>query len=98
MKKYTFIGTPESFHTGSGQTPILVRNQFNRGDDIDILQPSTDPIIRKAEEIIKIPGMEIIETANPNDRVIIKGIGELDQFSILRKNTDNISNPQESAG
>jgi putative protease len=86
IKKYTFIGTPEGSQEENGQSVIMVRNQFNKGDDIDILQPASDPVIRKAEEIIKVPGMDAIETANPNDRVIVKGIGELSPFSILRKN------------
>ena len=32
--------------------------------------------------------MEQIETANPNDRVVIMGIDELDPFSILRKKAE----------
>ena len=88
IKKYDFIGTPERPQRRNGPPAIMVRNQFSRGDNIDILQPLSDPIIRKAEEILKLPNMEQIETANPNDRVVIKGIDELDPFSILRKKAE----------
>ena len=42
IKKYTFIGAPDNQQEKNGNPVILVRNQFNQGDDIDILQPSSD--------------------------------------------------------
>jgi U32 family peptidase len=85
IKKYSFVGSVENRHRETEEAVIYVKNQFKEGESIDVLQPYKDPFVRKAAKILRVPGMDPIETANPNDKVVIKGLGAVSPYSILRK-------------
>jgi len=85
IKKYSFVGSVENTGRELEEAVIYVKNQFRKGESLDILQPHKDPLVKKAENILRVPGMDPIETANPNDRVVIKGLGAVSPYSILRK-------------
>jgi len=89
IRKYRFIGTVEDIAGDSGEAIIAVRNQFMTGDELDILQPGKDPVKKMAKEIIMIPDMNSVPTANPNDRVLLGGLGKVDPYSILRIKTQD---------
>ena len=83
IKKYTFIGTYEGFNRNYNGPLIKVKNQFHKGVEIDILQPKKDPVLFRADKILDGAGKELA-CANPNDKVILPGLGKLDDYSIFR--------------
>ncbi len=84
IKNYIFVGTVSGTDTLHDEPVIAVRNQFSKGQILDILQPGKHPEERLIDEMSLESGTEPISIANPNDRVIIKGLKGIDPFSILR--------------
>jgi len=90
-QNYKFIGTCAREISEDGCTEILVKNQFKKGDIIEIIEPGIFPRLFKVDEIIiKRNRYEFLtDEANPNDTVILKGLGNINLFSIMRKKTEN---------
>jgi putative protease len=84
IKKYTFVGTVVGGREEYGGTVIGVRNQFNKGSILDILQPRRKPQEYRVDKIIMASNGEEADVANPNDIVVIPGLVGLDPYSILR--------------
>ncbi len=84
IKDYIFAGTISSTDTPDDEPVITVRNQFSKGQMLDILQPGKHPEERLIDEMFLENDPEPISIANPNDRVMIKGLKGIDPFSILR--------------
>jgi len=84
IKKYTFIGTVVGDREEYGGTVIGVRNQFNKGSVLDILQPGCKPQEHRANRIIMASNGSEVDVANPNDIVVIPGLIGLNPYSILR--------------
>ena len=84
IKKYTFIGTVVGDSEEYGGTVIGVRNQFNKGSVLDILQPGCKPQEHRANRIIMASNGSEVIVANPNDIVVIPGLMGLNPYSILR--------------
>jgi len=84
IKKYIFAGTISSTDTPDAEPVIAVRNQFSKGQVLDIMQPGKHPEERLIDEMFLENDPEPISIANPNDRVMIRGLKGMDPFSILR--------------
>jgi len=89
---FKFIGTCFKEFSENESSEILVKNQFKKGDVIEILEPGILPRLFKVDEIkIKRNNYEFLtEEANPNDIVLLKGLGNINSFSIIRKKTENV--------
>jgi len=87
IKKYTFVGKVDGWNKKCGKPVILVKNQFKQDEEIDILTPGEMPVKRNVDKIIMESSMTKIAVANPNDKVIVEGLGGLNPYSILRKKT-----------
>jgi putative protease len=87
VKDYRFVGLYNGFSEKYGLPLVLVKNQFKSGEIIEILEPGCElPRTQKINEIIIIKNNNDfpVETANPNDVVILKDIGKINRYSILR--------------
>ena len=87
IKDYRFIGLYNGYSEKYILPLILVKNQFKTGEIIEILEPGCEiPRAVRINEIIIIKNNNEFssETANPNDIVILKDIGEINPYSILR--------------
>jgi len=85
IKNYIFAGTVSGIDTLHDEPVIAVRNQFSKGQILDIQQPGKHPEEILIDEMFLEYGTEQpISIANPNDRVVIKGLKGIDHFSILR--------------
>jgi putative protease len=84
INKYRFIGVMLRYDEKLKGPCIYVKNQFFKEDIIDILQPGKEPEKLKIEKIIDIKNGNEIENANPNDKVILSGLGRFDKHSIFR--------------
>jgi U32 family peptidase len=87
IKDYRFIGLYNGHSEKYCLPLILVKNQFKTGEFIEILEPGFEmPRTVKISEIMIIKNNNAIycETANPNDIVILKDGGNINQYSILR--------------
>jgi putative protease len=84
IKKYTFIGTVIENRSKYGGPVIGIRNQLNRDNELDILQPGKNPQKHRIDKIIMASNGEQADVANPNDIVVIPGLVNLDPYSILR--------------
>lgn len=84
ITKYRFIGVYHDFNAEHNGPTISVKNQFRAGEVVDILQPHKDPEKFKIGKLISVPDKKEIEYANPNDRVILCGLGKVSPFSIFR--------------
>lgn len=84
IKKYDFIGTCHGYNNKYNGPVINVKNQFNAGKAIDILQPYVNPKRFLVKKIVSASENAEVACANPNDRVIICGLGRVDPFSIFR--------------
>jgi hypothetical protein len=84
IKKYSFIGTIDGWDKKLDEPIITVRNQFRKGDEIDILMPGKMPERKTADCIMDGSSLKPVQTANPNDRVIIKGLKGISRYSIFR--------------
>jgi hypothetical protein len=63
---------------------MRVKNQFKVGETLDVLQPNENPKKFMIKRMLLTNTEEEIGVANPNDLVIINGIGEVNQYSIFR--------------
>jgi putative protease len=87
IKDYRFIGLNNGYSEKYGLPLIFVKNQFKTGEIIEILEPGCEmPRVKKINDIIIIKNNNEFtsETANPNDIVILKDIGKINPYSILR--------------
>ena len=84
IKKYTFIGTVIENKSKYGGPVIGIRNQLNRDNELDILQPGKNPQKHRINKIIMASNGEEVDVANPNDMVVIPGLFNLNPYSILR--------------
>ncbi len=84
IKKYRFVGVYKGFSKQYNGPVITVKNQFREGESLDISQPGEDPKIFKLEKIRLASGDKELETANPNDEVIICDLGKVSVYSIFR--------------
>ncbi|MCD4669908.1 MAG: U32 family peptidase C-terminal domain-containing protein, partial [Actinomycetia bacterium] len=84
INKYIFAGTVSGINTLYNEPVITVRNQFSKGQILEIQQPGKYPEEKPIDEMFLESGPEPISIANPNDRVIIRGLTDIDPFSILR--------------
>ncbi|MCL5073979.1 MAG: U32 family peptidase [Actinobacteria bacterium] len=92
IKNYRFAGLCNGKSEKYGLPVVLVKNQFKTGEDIEILEPGKMPYIVKIKEIIIIKNDSdfISDTANPNDIVVLKDIGNMNPYAILRIKENNI--------
>lgn len=84
ITKYRFVGIVKSIDNKYESPVIMVKNQFSRGQLMDITQPDRRPLKRKIDKILSYPGGVEIGVANTNDTVLIPGLGKLHPYSILR--------------
>lgn len=86
IKNYRFTGVCKSISEKYNLPLILVKNQFKAGENIEILQPGKMPVEKRIKEITVIKNNNDFssDTANPNDIVILKDIGKINPYSILR--------------
>jgi len=86
IKNYRFTGVCNGVSEKYNLPLILVKNQFKAGENIEILQPGKMPVEKKVKEITIIKNNNDFpsDTANPNDIVILKDIGKINPYSILR--------------
>ncbi|MDD5658607.1 MAG: U32 family peptidase [Actinomycetota bacterium] len=85
-KDYRFVGLYNDQSKKYGLPLILVKNQFKKGEIIEILEPKKMPYEVRINEIVisKNDCDYMADTANPNDIVMIKDIGEINPYAILR--------------
>jgi putative protease len=87
VKDFRFAGLYGGFSEIYRQAIILVKNQFKAGETIEILEPGCKAPKTKKIEVMTVLKNNVAfasEVANPNDNVIISGIGDISPFSILR--------------
>lgn len=86
IKNYRFTGVCNGISEKYNLPLILVKNQFKAGENIEILQPGKMPVEKRIKEITVIKNNNDFssDTANPNDIVILKDIGKINPYSILR--------------
>ncbi len=84
IKKYRFIGVYHDYSEKHDGPIIKVKNQFVKGETIDVLQPYREPLRFSVKKILSVADEREIKCANPNDLVIICGPGRLDPYSIFR--------------
>jgi len=89
IKKYRFVGTYKNYSEKYDGPAINVKNQFKKGEIIDILQPHKNPRKAVIKRIISDNNYSKVDCANPNDVVILGNIGKVDQFSIFRIKNNN---------
>jgi putative protease len=83
LRKYRFTGNVESFSEKYDGPVIKARNQVKKGDMLDIIQPGKNPLKFKLSEIIDAHSEKQMEVANTNARIIIKGLGKIDSYSLI---------------
>ena len=83
LRKYRFAGNFESFSEKYGAPVIKARNQIKKGDILDIIQPGKNPLKFKLDEIIDANSEKQIDVANTNARIIITGLGKIDEYALL---------------
>jgi putative protease len=86
VKNYRFAGLYNGINEKYNKPEILVKNQFKTGEYMEILEPLKMPVKVKINEIIIIKNNNdfMSNTANPNDIVILKDIGNINPYAILR--------------
>ncbi len=84
ITKYRFIGVYHDFNSVHNGPIINVKNQFRVGEVVDILQPHKNPEKFKIGKLISVADETKLKYANPNDRVILCGLGKVSPFSIFR--------------
>jgi len=86
IKRYRFVGVCKGYNKKYNGPVVRVKNQFGRGETLDILQPNTYPSKFKVNRIILYNNEieEEVDCANPNDIVIIPGLGNLNPYAIFR--------------
>jgi hypothetical protein len=83
LRKYRFAGHVEGFSEKYDSPIIKARNQIKKGDVLDIIQPGKNPLRFKLAEIIDANSEMQMEVANTNARIIIKGLGKIDSYSLI---------------
>ncbi len=88
---FKFTGICFKEFSEDGCSEILVKNQFRKGEVLEILEPGTMPRLFKVKKIkIKRKNYEFFtEEANPNDIILLEGLGNINLFSIIRKRIQN---------
>jgi U32 family peptidase len=84
IRNYRFVGVYKDYSKKHNGPIIRVKNQFKSGETIDVLQPKENPKKFVVKKMLLANNEEEIGVANPNDLVIIKDIGEVNQYSIFR--------------
>lgn len=84
IKKYRFAGVFARYNKKYRGPVINVKNQIRTGEILDILQPYREPLKYKLIKMISAIDKTEIKCANPNDSVIICGLGEINPYSIVR--------------
>jgi hypothetical protein len=79
------VGTVADYEAGSGQVKILVRNYFETGNQLEVLDPHAPDIKRFKVELIKRDNGEIIEKAHNQYTVFLKVPEPLSTGSIIRR-------------
>lgn len=88
IRKYRFVGIYDSFNEHYDGPVIRVKNHFKLGEVLDILQPKKYPQKFLLKKIILPADGSEVSCANPNDLVIIAGLGKVSPFSIFRVKED----------
>ncbi|MBC7334100.1 MAG: U32 family peptidase [Actinobacteria bacterium] len=88
IRKYRFVGVYHSFSKEHDGPVIKVKNNFKVGDILDILQPYAYPKKFILKKLFLYEDKSEISCANPNDLVIISGLGRVNPFSIFRVKDD----------
>lgn len=86
IKEYRFVGLYDKLNQKYKKPQILVKNQFKQGEYIEILEPFKMPRVVKINEIVIIKNNDdfVSDTANPNDKVVLKDIEDISPYAILR--------------
>jgi len=84
INKYRFVGVFLEQDKRLDGPCLYVKNQFSKEETIDILQPGEKPKEARIGKIIDIKNGNEIDTANPNDKVVLKGLGRFNKYSIFR--------------
>ncbi|MBN1298437.1 MAG: U32 family peptidase [Actinobacteria bacterium] len=84
IKKYRFAGSVEFFSDKYGINIIKARNQFKKGQTLDLIQPGKKPSSITLKSIINFNTLKEVDVVNTNDLVIINELGNFDEFSLLR--------------
>lgn len=88
---YKYIGTCTDKNPETGYCEFVAKNQFKKGDILEILEPGNLPYCLKVNEIIiKRNNYEFLsDEANPNDIVLLKQLKKISSYSIIRKKSKN---------
>ena len=84
VRKYRFVGVYDSYNEKYKGPVIKVKNQFRRGEIMDILMPGKEPIGLKITKILSSPDESEIAVANPNDLAVLCGMGKVSEYSLFR--------------
>ncbi len=84
IRKYRFVGIYDSYNEKYKGPVTKVKNQFRRGEVMDILMPGKEPVKIKITKLLLAKDESELECANPNDIVILCGMGEVDKYSLFR--------------
>ncbi len=90
IKKYRFVGTYKSYSKKYNGPVISVKNHFEKGEIIDVLQPHKSPKKSMLKRIISVTDNAEVGCADPNDVVILSDIGTVNPFSIFRIKMQNL--------
>ncbi len=83
INRYRFVATFIRYSKKHRGPVLRVKNQFRAGEQVDILQPRKDPLLFTMGKILDTAGHNMT-CANPNDTVIIPGLGRISKYSIFR--------------
>lgn len=83
-RTYDFVGLVEGYDKDTGQARIVVKNQFARGDELEVLRPKKTALKLKVEEI-RQPSGDKISQVHPNYLVEVPSDIELPRYTIIRK-------------
>ncbi|MCL4384689.1 MAG: U32 family peptidase [Cyanobacteria bacterium] len=86
IKNYRFVGLYNGKSEKYGLPLVLVKNQFKTGENIEILEPQKLPKEVRIREIRVIKNNTDFTsgTANPNDTVVLRDVGDINPYAILR--------------
>ncbi len=84
IKKYRFVGVYHNYNEKYDGPVIKVKNQFYTGEIMDILAPGKEPRKVKIKKMVSDFDDSEKKCANPNDLIILCGLGEVDPFSLFR--------------
>ena len=84
ITKYRFIGICHDFSNKYNGPVLNVKNQFRVGEVMDILQPYKNPKKFMIGKMVSMSDDAETKCANPNEFVVICGLGKVNPFSIFR--------------